>query len=86
MKNLADYLFNKGDKIVFDVLGPGAEACNNLTVNKEYEVVTPTYKHTQLFGIDAEILLPGMFEIKDDAGDLIVGVLGDGLWGYARPV
>lgn len=86
MKNLADHIFNKGDKIVFDVLGPGAEACNNLTVNKEYEVVTPTYKHAQLFGIDAEILLPGMFEIKDDAGDLIVGVLGDGLWGYARPV
>ena len=86
MKNLADHLFNKGDKIVFDVLGPGAEACNNLTVNKEYEVVTPTYKHTQLFGIDAEILLPGMFEIKDDAGDLIVGVLGDGLCGYSRPV
>ena len=83
MKNLADHLFNEGDKIVFDVLGPGAEA---LTVNKEYEVVTPTYKHTQLFGIDAEILLPGMFEIRDDAGDLIVGVLGDGLWGYARPV
>lgn len=86
MKNLADHVFCKGDKIVFDVLGPGAEVCNNLTVNKEYEVVTPTYKHTQLFGIDAEILLPGMFEIKDDAGDLIVGVLGDGLWGYARPV
>lgn len=86
MKNLANHSFNEGDKIVFDVLGPGAEACNNLTVDKEYEIVTPTYKHTQLFGIDAEILLPGMFEIRDDAGDLIVGVLGDGLWGYARPV
>ncbi len=86
MKRLTDYVFNEGDKIVFDVLGPGAEACENLTVGKEYEIVTPTYKHTQLFGIDAEILLPGMFEIKDDAGDLIVGVLGDGLWGYAHPV
>lgn len=86
MKRLTDHLFIKGDKIVFDELGPGAGACENLTVGKEYEIVTPTYKHTQLFGIDAEILLPGMFEIRDDAGDLIVGVLGDGLWGYARPV
>ena len=86
MKRLTDHLFIEGDKIVFDKLGPGAEACENLTVGKEYEIVTPTYKHAQLFGIDAEILLPGMFEIKDDAGDLIVGVLGDGLWGYARPV
>lgn len=86
MKRLTDHLFIEGDKIVFDELGPGAEACENLTVGKEYEIVTPTYKHTQLFGIDAEILLPGMFEIRDDAGDLIVGVLGDGLWGYARPV
>lgn len=85
MKHLTDYVFNEGDKIVFDELGPGAEVCNNLTVGKEYEVVTPTYKHTQLFGIDAEILLPGMFEIQDDAGDLIVGVLGDGLWGVSRP-
>lgn len=86
MNRLTDHLFKEGDKIVFDELGPGAEACENLTVSKEYEVVTPTYKHTQLLGIDAEILLPGMFEIRDDAGDLIVGVLGDGLWGYARPV
>lgn len=86
MNRLTDHLFKEGDKIVFDELGPGAEACENLTVGKEYEVVTPTYKHTQLFGIDAEILLLGMFEIRDDAGDLIVGVLGDGLWGYARPV
>lgn len=86
MKNLTDHVFNKSDKIVFDELGPGAEVCNNLTVGKEYEVVTPTYKYTQLFGIDAEILLPGLFEIKDDAGDLIVGSLGDGLWGISRPV
>lgn len=86
MKRLTDYVFNEGDKIVFDELGSGAEACENLTVGKEYEVVTPTYKHTLLFGIDAEILLPGMFEIRDDEGDLIVGVLGDGLWGFARPV
>lgn len=86
MKNLADHIFNKGDKIVFDELGPGAEACNNLTVGKKYEVVTPTYKHTTLFGIDAENLQPGMFEIEDDDGDLIVGVLGDGLWGISRPV
>lgn len=32
MKRLTDHVFNEGDKIIFDVLGPGAEACDNLTV------------------------------------------------------